>query len=312
MVQRNRPVERRDVSGVLLLDKPQGLSSNQALQAVKRIFRARKAGHTGSLDPLATGLLPICLGEATKVSSYLLEADKHYRASAQLGVRTDSADSQGHIIARHDVPLIGETDLEAAMVPLRGEIDQVPPMYSALKHEGRRLYELARAGVEVERKARRMRVDRFELLLRDGDRLDFDIRCSSGTYVRTLIDDLGEALGCGAHVIALRRLGVSPFDDPRMYTLEQLRELAEAGSEALDAALLPVDTALARWPQVRLGPDAAYYLGQGQAVWLPRAPVSGLVGLYNDVDDVFLGIGEILDDGRVSPKRLMRWALTGG
>ncbi|OBS10363.1 tRNA pseudouridine(55) synthase TruB [Acidihalobacter prosperus] len=305
------PVERRDVSGVLLLDKPQGLSSNQALQAVKRIFRARKAGHTGSLDPLATGLLPICLGEATKVSAYLLEADKHYQASAQLGVRTDSADSQGHVIARRAVPAFDAASLEAAMVSLRGEIEQVPPMYSALKHEGRRLYELARAGVEVERKARRVRIERFELLHRADDNLDFDIRCSSGTYVRTLIDDLGEALGCGAHVTALRRLGVSPFDAPQMYTLEQLRERAEAGSEALDATLLAVDAALTRWPQVRLGADASHYLGQGQAIWVPHAPVSGLVRLYNDAEDRFLGIGEILDDGRVSPKRLMRWALTG-
>lgn len=301
--------QRRDVSGVLLLDKPLGFSSNQALQAVKRLFNARKAGHTGSLDPLATGLLPICLGEATKVSSYLLEADKHYRATAKLGERTDTADAEGRCIATRPVPEFTASQLEAAMSPLRGEIEQIPPMYSALKHEGRRLYELARKGEEVERKPRRVVVHAFDLIGREGDRLEFDIRCSSGTYVRTLIDDLGEALGCGAHVTALRREGVSPFDNPRMYTLDELRQLAETdGMRALDDCLLQIDTALSRWQEVRLGAESSRFLGQGQPVWVPKAPTAGLVRLYDDSRGVFLGVGQILDDGRVSPKRLMRWA----
>lgn len=302
-------VLRRDISGVLLLDKPQGLSSNQALQAVKRLFRARKAGHTGSLDPLATGLLPICFGEATKISAYLLEANKHYEATAKLGVRTDTADSQGMVIRQLEIPPLDEFDLQKAMIPLSGEITQIPPMYSALKHEGRRLYDLARAGIEIERKARNVRVDLFELMRRDGDLLEFDIRCSSGTYVRTLIDDLGEALGCGAHVTALRRVGVSPFDTPTMYTLDELLDLADHQIK-LDQMLLPVDTAIERWPQVLLGPETAHYFGKGQAVWVPRAPVKGHVRVYDQTRNLFLGVGEISEDGRVSPKRLMRWAVS--
>lgn len=304
-----RVVERRHVNGVMLLDKPQGLSSNQALQVVKHLFRARKAGHTGSLDPLATGLLPICLGEATKISAYLLEADKHYLATARLGERTDTADSQGVVIARHEVPALDEEVLEKAIMPLRGEIEQIPPMYSALKHQGRRLYDLARAGIEVERKPRPVRIEQFRLLQRSNDFLDFDICCSSGTYVRTLIDDLGQALGCGAHVTMLRRIGVSPFDAPKMYTLEQLHAIAELGDEALDATLLAVETALMRWPAVRLGTDTAHYFRQGQAVWVPHAPDSGLVRVFDDSRDQFCGVGEIMSDGRVAPKRLMRWEL---
>lgn len=303
------PVQRRDISGVLLLDKPQGLSSNQALQAVKRIFRARKAGHTGSLDPLATGLLPICFGEATKVSAYLLEADKHYLATAKLGIRTDTADSQGTVICQREIPALSESDLQEALTPLRGEIQQIPPMYSALKHEGKRLYDLARAGIEVERKARSVRIDQFELLHQDRGFLEFDIQCSSGTYVRTLIDDLGEALGCGAHVTALRRVGVSPFDKPVMYTLDALRDLSEHPAE-LDNALLAVDAGLERWPEVLLGSDTAHYFGLGQAVWVSRAPVKGYVRVYDQTRNLFLGVGEIIDDGRVTPKRLMRWAIS--
>ncbi|MEJ2479969.1 MAG: tRNA pseudouridine(55) synthase TruB, partial [Acidihalobacter sp.] len=222
----NRRPRRRDVHGVLLLDKPPGMSSNQALQAVKRLFNANKAGHTGSLDPLATGLLPLCFGEATKVSSFLLEADKRYRARCRLGVRTDSADAEGQVIAERSVPAeLDSATIERALAPLRGDIEQIPPMHSALKHQGKRLYELARQGVEVERKPRRVRIARYELVARDGDELEFDIACSSGTYVRTLIDDLGQALGCGAHVTQLRRVSVEPFDDPKMYTLEELESM---------------------------------------------------------------------------------------
>jgi tRNA pseudouridine55 synthase len=304
----NRRPRRRDVHGVLLLDKPQGLSSNQALQAAKRLFNANKAGHTGSLDPLATGLLPLCFGEATKVSSYLLEADKRYRARCRLGVRTDSADAEGQVIAEKPVPAdLDSAAIERALEPLRGDIEQIPPMYSALKHQGKRLYELARQGVEVERKPRPVRIARYELVEREGDELEFEIECSSGTYVRTLIDDLGQALGCGAHVIALRRLGVQPFDDPDMRTLEELESMS---LEERDAVLIPVDAALIRWPAIEFVVESARYVKQGQAVWVPNAPVSGHVRLYGPLG--FMGIGEILDDGRVAPRRLMSWAVEAG
>lgn len=309
-----RHIKGRDIDGLLLLDKPEGLSSNQTLQAVKRLFKARKAGHTGSLDPLATGLLPICLGEATKISTYLLGARKHYRVCAKLGIRTDSADAQGRVIDRREVPKLDKQVLENAMEPLRGDIEQLPPMYSALKHKGQRLYELARAGIEVERRARPVRIERFELLQKERDLLEFDIQCSSGTYIRTLVDDLGENLGCGAHVTVLRRLSVSPFETPRMYTLEELDHLmADSGIEALDSTLLQIDSALSHWPAIYLDGDMSYFIGQGQAVRVTFDPGNGKkVRLYDERKACFLGMGEILEDGWVSPKRLMKWAVTAG
>lgn len=305
MSEPNRRPRRRDVHGVLLLDKPPGMSSNQALQAAKRLFNANKAGHTGSLDPLATGLLPMCFGEATKICSYLLESDKQYRACCRLGVRTDSGDSEGGVIAVRAVPTdLDGAAIERALEPLRGVVEQVPPMHSALKHQGMRLYELARQGIEVERKPRRVKITRYALLVHDGDELQFEIKCSSGTYVRTLIDDLGESLGCGAHVTALRRLAVEPFDEPRMYTLAELEEMKP---DQRDATLIPMDVALMRWPAVELGADTMRFIRNGQPVWMPHAPVSGRVRLYGPGG--FIGIGEILEDGRVAPRRLMSWAV---
>lgn len=300
-----RRSQLRPVSGVLLLDKPGGMTSNEALQRVKRLFRARKAGHTGSLDPIATGLLPICFGEATKVSGYLLNADKQYRVRARLGLRTDTGDSEGEVIDEREVGDIPDSRIEEALAELRGEIEQIPPMYSARKHKGERLYALARKGIEVERQPSRVVVHQLDLVGRDGRELELDVACSKGTYVRTLVEDLGEALGCGAHVVGLRRLGVDPYAGHRMVGLEELETLAdEGGFEALDAVLLPIDTALTHLPAVRLGEDTAFYLQRGQPVISPNAPTSGQVRLYSG--QRLLGVGEVLADGRVAPRRLIK------
>jgi tRNA pseudouridine55 synthase len=302
-----RRARGRDVNGILLLDKPSGITSNDALQQVKRLYFASKAGHTGSLDPLASGVLPMCLGEATKVSAFLLDADKRYEVRCQLGVRTATADAEGEILETRPVDNYSEDRLEKALDKFRGSIEQIPPMYSALKHEGQRLYKLARQGVEVEREARPVEI--YELVLRDRgpDWIDIGVHCSKGTYVRTLAEDIGAQLGCGAHVSALRRTAVGPYDDQHLVTLEQLRDLKENDMPAMDALLLPIETALTQWPGVELSADAAFYLQQGQAVLVPRAPTSGWVRLYA-TNHNFLGMGEILDDGRVAPRRLMKGA----
>jgi tRNA pseudouridine55 synthase len=291
------------VNGILLLDKPVGMTSNAALQVVKRLFRARKAGHTGSLDPLASGLLPICLGEATKVSAYLLDADKRYRVRVRLGVTTNTGDADGEVLETRPGTPFDADRLEAVLDGLRGEIDQVPPMYSALRHKGQRLYQLAREGIEVERAPRRITIHTLDLLAAGDDELELDVHCSKGTYVRTLAEDIGAALGCGAHVIALRRTGVGPYAEEGLLTLDTLRDEAEAGAEALDIHLLPIVSALAHWPQVRLSSDTAYYLRQGQAVVVPKAPTSGWLCLFTD-DGAFIGVGQVQEDGRVAPRRL--------
>ncbi len=296
--------DRRPVSGVLLLDKPVGWTSNAALQAVKRLYQARKAGHTGSLDPLASGLLPICLGEATKLSGLLLNANKAYRFTCRLGVTTTTGDAEGEILVTRPVESLSREPVEAALRRFTGAIQQTPPMYSAVKRAGQPLYKLARRGIEVERASREVTIHELRLLRLDGAELECELRCSKGTYVRTLAADLGEALGCGAHIVALRRTAVEPYDAARMVTLEALRERAEQGLAALDEVLLPADTALPDWPVVRVRGDSAFYLRQGQPVLVPRAPTQGRVRLYED-EERFLGIGEILDDGRVAPRRLL-------
>lgn len=295
---------RRPVSGVLLLDKPVGWTSNAALQAVKHLYQAAKAGHTGSLDPLASGLLPICLGEATKLSGFLLNADKGYRFTCRLGVTTTTGDAEGEVVAIRPVGPLSRESMEAALRRFAGTIRQIPPMYSALKHNGQPLYKLARKGMEVERAPREVTVRELRLLRLDDEEFECELRCSKGTYVRTLATDLGEILGCGAHVTALRRTVVEPFDAARMVTLESLREWAEQGLAVLDTKLLPSDSAVTQWPAVRVGGDAAFYLRQGQPVLAPRAPSQGWVRLYQD-EQRFFGIGEILDDGRVAPRRLL-------
>lgn len=295
---------RRPVSGVLLLDKPVGWTSNAALQAVKHLYQAAKAGHTGSLDPLASGLLPICLGEATKLSGFLLNADKGYRFTCRLGVTTTTGDAEGEVVAVRPVGPLSRESMEAALRRFVGTIRQIPPMYSALKHNGQPLYKLARKGMEVERAPREVTVRELHLLRLDDEEFECELRCSKGTYVRTLATDLGEILGCGAHVTALRRTVVEPYDAARMVTLESLREWAEQGLTVLDTKLLPSDSAVTQWPAVRVGGDAAFYLRQGQPVLAPRAPSQGWVRLYQD-EQRFFGIGEILDDGRVAPRRLL-------
>ena len=302
-----RRVRGRDVNGILLLDKPSGITSNDALQQVKRLYFAKKAGHTGSLDPLASGVLPICMGEATKVSAFLLDADKRYKVRCQLGVQTETADAEGEIIRTRPVEAYSEAQVESVLEQFRGPIEQIPPMYSALKHEGQRLYKLARQGIEVEREARPVDIHELTLEARGDDWLDIAVHCSKGTYIRTLVEDIGEQLGCGAHVSALRRTSVGPYGDEHLVTLEQLQALKEEDKRATDDLLLPIETALTQWPDVRLSPDTAFYLRQGQAVLVPRAPTSGWVRLYEG-EHTFLGMGEILDDGRVAPRRMMKGA----
>jgi tRNA pseudouridine55 synthase len=294
----------RNINGIVLLDKPEGISSNAALQEVKRLYRARKAGHTGSLDPLATGLLPVCLGEATKLSQYLLDTDKQYHVFGKLGVVTATGDTEGEVLEQKPVGEVGRDELARVLPGFIGDIRQVPPMYSALKHKGQPLYKLARKGIEVERNARTVHVSSIELLGLEGDVFELRVVCSRGTYIRTLVEDIGRAMGYGAHVVRLRRIGLGTFGEADMVTLEQLRAAAGQGPDALDALLRPVETALANWPQVILSDDAAFYLKQGQAVLVPHAPTSGWVCLFGR-EHRFLGLGRILDDGRVAPKRLL-------
>lgn len=300
----------RRISGVLLLDKPAGLTSNGALQRVKRLFDAEKAGHTGSLDPLATGVLPLCFGEATKFSQYLLDADKRYLTTIQLGVSTDSGDSDGKVIATGEVPALYAEVIEACVAQFRGPIDQLPSMFSAIKVDGQPLYKLARQGIEVERKIRQVMI--HELLVKDfgDDTLTLEIACSKGTYVRTLAEDIGKVLGCGAHVIALRRSGAGPFTIDQTVTMETLEAMmADKGHEGLDGLLLPAWDAVAEWPLVKLPSVAADFFKQGQAVQIARAPTNGWVRIFSEGPDEqaheFLGVGEILEDGKVAPRRLV-------
>ncbi|MEW8012738.1 MAG: tRNA pseudouridine(55) synthase TruB [Candidatus Thiodiazotropha endolucinida] len=296
----------RNISGVLLLDKPEGMTSNKALQEVKFLYKAAKAGHTGSLDPLATGLLPICFGEATKLSAFLLDADKHYRVRVRLGETRTTADAEGEVIERADPSGVTEAMLREVLADFLGEQQQLPPMYSAIKHQGERLYKLARKGVEVEREPRTIRIHSLQLIDFSLPEFEMDVHCSKGTYVRTLAEDIGKQLGCGAYVSGLRRTGVGPYDDRSMVTLDEVRHaFSEKLFKAMDDWLLPLESALAEWPQVDLTADAAFYMRQGQPILVPNAPTSGWVRLYTNETD-FLGVGQVLDDGRVAPKRLMQ------
>ena len=298
----------RPVSGILLLDKPLGLSSNHALQRAKGIYIAAKAGHTGSLDPLATGVLPLCFGEATKFSQYLLDASKSYDTTICLGAATDTGDAEGEVLAEHDASALDVVTLEQALEAFRGDIDQLPPMYSALKRDGQPLYKLARAGIEVEREPRAITIHALECLaFRPGARAEVDLRihCSKGTYIRSIAMDLGEALGVGGHVSALRRTAVGPFTLEGCVTLDSLQALRDNDDfAALDALLRPADEALAHLPLLKLPQSSGFYLRQGQAVLVPNAPCDGMVRVALETGE-FLGLGEILDDGRVAPRRLV-------
>lgn len=295
------------MSGILLLDKPAGITSNGALQRVKHLFFAKKAGHTGSLDPIATGILPICLGEATKFSGFLLNADKSYVAECQLGVVTRSGDSEGEVVSERPVEGVSEEIIINALEQFRGDIEQIPPMHSAIKVNGQPLYKLAHQGIEIEREPRQVTIydlDFVELDL-DKDRMTISVHCSKGTYIRTLVEDIGEVIGCGAHVSALRRTTLGPYKEEDLLTIDELEELRESdGNRGLDSRLLSLDSAVEDYDKVQLDRDSSYYIRQGQPIQISGAPEDGWVRIYDDVEK-FVGVGEIIDDGRVAPRRLV-------
>ena len=302
----------RSVNGIFLLNKPLHLSSNQALQRVKNFFDANKAGHTGALDPLATGVLPICLGEATKFSQFLLDSDKHYRSTFTLGMATETGDCDGATRSEADASAITEEQIEAALEPFRGDIQQVPSMYSALKHNGQPLYKLARQGIEVEREARSITVHKYQILaFRPGQRaeVDVEVHVSKGTYVRSLAEDLGRALGCGAHVSALHRHIAGPFTEQDTVTLPELEKLRESceGPE-LDYLLKPMDIAVADRMAVELSETTATYFQLGQEVMSTEAFRNGqegdIVRVFRE-GGAFLGVATVTDDGKIAPKRLV-------
>lgn len=302
--RRSRRNKGRNVSGIVLLDKPFGVTSNHALQQVKHLFRAQKAGHTGSLDPIATGLLPVCLGEATKISQFLLNADKTYLATLKLGIKTNSGDTEGEPIQTRPVAITSSEQVESILRKYIGDIEQIPPMHSAIKKDGVPLYKLAHKGIVIEREPRSVTIFDLQLVSLQEDELQIRVHCSKGTYIRTLAEDIGDDLGCGAHICRLRREQVGPFAGA-MRTMGELEDLAEQGFDALDMVLLTIDQGLMQWPRVNLTGDAGFYVQQGQPVFVPKVSEKGLVRLYLNESE-FLGVGEILDDGRVAPKRLMK------
>ncbi|MCP4766953.1 MAG: tRNA pseudouridine(55) synthase TruB [Gammaproteobacteria bacterium] len=301
------PRDYRDIDGILILDKPIGASSNQALQRVRKLLRARKAGHCGSLDPLATGVLPICLGEATKFSSYLLGADKSYRALCRLGQTTTTGDAEGEVMETAAVNV--DTSMIEELLPrFVGEIEQIPPMYSALKHQGRRLYQLAREGKQVERLPRRIQIFRLELLSFDGQDMEIDVSCSKGTYIRTLAEDIGKQLGCGAHLADLRRSRVGGFDENDALTMERLQDLQQhQDGDRLEQLLLPVGAALADFPEVVLSASDSLDIRRGKRLGPGVCEVSGLCRLSSE-EGAFIGLGEVTEDGELKAKRLMNTA----
>lgn len=297
---------KRPVSGVLLLDKPIGFSSNGALQKVKWLFQAEKAGHTGNLDPLATGLLPICLGEATKFSQTLLDADKAYIATVKLGATTTTGDSEGEVLATSEVN-VSQPQLEALLPQLVGRMSQVPPMYSALKHQGKALYEYARQGVDIERQAREITIHALTLLDFRDDVFDIAVDCSKGTYIRVLAEEIGRNLGCGAHLTGLRRTRTAGFHLHDAVTIAQLEDMQ---LDQRDALLLGPDCLLASLASVSLDDAAAHYWQNGNPVWQANLPTEGELKVY-DAARRFIGLGLIQPDGRLAPKRVVKPQRTG-
>ena len=303
----SRPRKRgRDIDGVFLLDKPQGMSSNDIMQKVKRLFQANKAGHSGALDPLATGMLPICLGEATKFSQFLLDADKRYVVTAKLGERTDTSDAEGQVVETRPVN-VETSQILTALEQFRGDILQVPTMFSALKHNGKPLYEYARAGITVEREARPITIFELNFIEYQAPFLTLEVHCSKGTYIRTLVDDLGEVLGCGAHVTVLRRIAVADYPAEKMMTWDALQALAEQGD--LDQHLLPIDTAVSKLPALKLNAEQSKGIGFGQRVkFANEAKLRGQVRLFSD-KNIFLGVALIDDNNVIRPQRLITQSL---
>ncbi|MCO4166882.1 tRNA pseudouridine(55) synthase TruB [Actinobacillus suis] len=302
----SRPRKKgRDVHGVFLLDKPQGMSSNDILQKVKRLFQANKAGHTGALDPLATGMLPICLGEATKFSQFLLDSDKRYQVTAKLGERTDTSDAEGQVVEIRAVN-VSETEIISALDQFRGDILQVPTMFSALKHNGKPLYEYARQGITVEREARPITIFELRFIEYSAPYLTLEVHCSKGTYIRTLVDDLGEVLGCGAHVTVLRRLAVANYPIEAMMSYADLQNLSENQPlEALDQYLLPLDTAVESLPKINLTAEQTKAVGFGQRVKFENIDQTyGQVRLFSEHGQ-FLGVAEITNDNVIRPSRMV-------
>ena len=302
----SKPRKRgRDIHGVFLLDKPQGMSSNDIMQKVKRIFQANKAGHTGALDPLATGMLPICLGEATKFSQFLLDADKRYLVTAKLGERTDTSDAEGQIVETREVN-VKTPEILTALEQLRGDILQVPTMFSALKHNGKPLYEYARQGITVEREARPITIFELNFIEYNSPYLTLEVHCSKGTYIRTLVDDLGEALGCGAHVTMLRRTAVADYPTEKMLDWHALQSLAEQQDlSLLDALLLPMDTAVAKLPALTLNESQTQGIGFGQRIKFDNPNrLQGQVRLFSH-ENRFLGVAVIDENNVIRPQRLV-------
>lgn len=297
----------RPVNGILVVNKPPGISSNEAVQKAKRLYGAQKVGHTGSLDPLATGVLPLCFGEATKFSQYLLTSQKRYWTRIKLGVSTETGDAEGQVVSETQSSHITAADIESALGRFRGEIKQIPSMYSALKHNGQPLYKLARQGVEVAREARCITIFSNEMVSFKDSEVELEIHCTKGTYIRTIAEDLGAALGVGGHVTALHRTGAGPFVETDMIEFDQL-EADRAADVSLDKYLRPIASAVGQWPEVLLTDATAFYLRQGQPVQIPHAPTQGWVRLSegsSQETSQFLGVGEVLDDGRIAPRRLV-------
>lgn len=297
----------RDIHGVFLLDKPQGVSSNDIMQRVKRLFHANKAGHTGALDPLATGMLPICLGEATKFSQFLLDSDKRYRVTAKLGERTDTSDAEGQVVQTRAIQ-VEKAHILAALDAFRGEIMQTPTMFSALKHKGKPLYEYARAGITVEREARPITIFELTFIEYHAPFLELEVHCSKGTYIRTLVDDLGEALGCGAHVTVLRRLAVADYPTEKMMTIDDLQNLSENQPlEILDRHLLAIDSAVSRLPKLTLTDAQSRAVGFGQRIKCDnQVGILGQIRLFS-TDDIFLGVAELDQHNVIRPSRLVNY-----